>query len=197
MLMLHIWLISERKAMKKILANGVLAILTIGVFIFLVKLIVIDFLVGLFSPLILLLPVPNYLVIPLSLIFLFITILLTGVLFSQPKIKQLFKLVLRQKIPDMGNKRGALVQLDSGVWMIAVVIGATILERPDGEKEEMYVLYSPSVPIPWGGMPVILARKEMVIFLDLSFFQVYEATVSFGRNIPDLLRELKNDKGAG
>jgi uncharacterized membrane protein len=173
--------------MKKALTTGLLVVLPIGILVFLFKWVMIDFLAVLFRPLILLLFGKEYLVIPLTIVFTVLIIFLVGFLFSWVDIGKLFR-----RIPkNIQGMPGALVELGSETYFIAAIIKKVKLKKDRGETTILYVLYGPSAPIPWSGLPIIFAKEEKVIPLKISFGEVYGITTSFGRTTPELLEELK------
>ncbi len=90
------------------------------------------------------------------------------------------------------SSRGAIVKKTDGTYFIAAVIKKIKIVRWWGGLESFYLLYSPSSPIPWGGLPIIFATERNVILLKLSFREIYMIAASFGQSTPKLIRELKN-----
>lgn len=177
--------------MKKILTTGLTIVLPITILIFLFKWVIVDFLAKLSGPLILFWFGKDYLVIPLTVIFTFLLILLVGFLFSRSKISSAVGRIFRRIPKDIQEMPGALVEFGSDVYFISAIIKETELKKGSGEIEKLYVLYGPSSPIPWTGLPIIFAKKEQVIRLKISFRELYGIVTSFGRTTPELLEELK------
>lgn len=171
--------------MKRVLATGVVFVLSLGILILVLKL-VFSFLISIFRPFILYCFKNDHLVIPLTILFTFMIILIFGLIFSRIDIGRIFR-----GMPNfVKSMPGALVELNSGTYFIAAIIKKVKLEK-EGSYTEMYVLYTPSTPIPWTGLPIIVAEKEKVIILNISFGEVYGIASSFGRITPDLLNKLK------
>jgi uncharacterized membrane protein len=134
--------------------------------------------------------------------FTLIIVFIIGFIFTRPKIlaflRKAFKTVsLIQMLKgsssrahvSINEKPGALVKFTDGSYYLAAIAGKRKFRDRCGDIVDMYILYSPSSPVPWSGLPVIFAKKENVIPLNLSFAQVYSITTSFGRNAPAIIEE--------
>ena len=150
----------------------------IGIIIFVSRVIIVDVLPSIFGPLILLLLRKDYLVIPLSLIFTLFIIFLLGFLVSRIDLKKLL-------IKNIEKKQGALYKDD-----IAAIVKEIEFKKANQEVEKRYVIYRPFTPIPWSGF-LSIAKEEEVILLKISYLELYNIVASFGKNVPDVLEELK------
>jgi len=192
------------KALKDIMARGALIVFSLGILAFIVYTLL-DLLVQLWEPLIESITRREYLLIPLTIVFTILLTAVVGFIFSRRKLFDRFSW-LAARIPVInwffGEKRipssvhdmpGALVRFSEGSYYIAALVGNQKFRNREGEIENLYKLYCPSAPVPWSGLPIIFARPEHVILLNLSFGEVYGITTSFGRSAPDILEELSLD----
>jgi uncharacterized membrane protein len=177
--------------MKKILLAGILGDISLGIIFFIVKFFLTDFLPSIFSPLTsLFLSGREYLNIPAALVLIFIITMLIGLFLTRVPIFDF------RKIPkDVEKGQGALVEFGPGAYYLAAVICSTTLTRIDGNSQKQFVLFCPSVPLPWTGLPVITVDAEKVILLKITFGEIYGTITSFGKNIPKNLYELKGQNG--
>ena len=173
--------------MKKILTTGTLVVLSIGIIVFMGKLVVIDFLAVLSRPLILALFGKEHLVIPSTIVLTILIIILVGFLFS----REFFAKFLRSVPRGVERNRSCLVMFGPEAFYIAAIIKEITFKRLSGDTKKYYILYCPSSPIPWSGLPIIFVEEKNVVLLNLSLRDIYNITASFGKNTPDVLEELR------
>ncbi|MDD3399946.1 MAG: hypothetical protein WC919_04520 [Candidatus Paceibacterota bacterium] len=180
--------------MKKVIATGIGVVFLVGIIMLFVKLVFLDMLFPLFKPFVLLIfgPEKSFLVVPVALFMTTLIILLAGFLFSRDCAKKFLTRAVRKVPQGIESSRGALVKLADGSYLIAAKIKKIKIGRMDGGTDDYYILYSPSSPIPWGGLPIIFAKKENVILLKLSFREIYMIAASFGQSTPRVISELKD-----
>ncbi len=179
--------------MRKILVSGLFACFLIGIIFFFFKFLIMDVLVPTFGPLILLLTGKEYLVIPLAIVFTFIVVVIVGAITTRIKFRDLYNRYVRKVPRNLESGRGAMVEFSPGASYLAVIIKEVNLRKVNGEIAKYYVLYCPSTPLPWSGLPVIYVEKEKVTPLKLSYGELYSIVGSFGANTPEQLAELKTD----
>ena len=179
--------------MKKILVSGFFACFLAAIVYFFFRFIVVDGLAPLFRPLILRLSTQEYLVIPLTLVFTFIIIVIVGSVVTRIKLGGLYNRYIRRVPQNIQKGRGALVAFSPGTYYLGIIIKEIDFMKSSGEVSKHYVLYCPSVPLPWTGLPVIFVEKDKVTPLKLSYGELYSILGSFGTNTPSLLRELKTE----
>ncbi|HEX7475494.1 MAG TPA: hypothetical protein VF318_05955 [Dehalococcoidales bacterium] len=178
--------------MRKILATGLFTSFLIGIIFFFLKFLIADALASLFRPLILdITGNREYLVIPLTLVFTLIIILVVGLITTRIHFQDIFNKYLRKLPKNLEQARGALVQFDNDTWMLAIVIKEVEITMAGEPPDKYYVLYCPSAPFPWSGLPVVYARKSKVHLLKLSFGEIYSIVGSFGENTPRSLVEFQ------
>ncbi len=179
--------------MRKILGTGFFTVFLIGIAYFLLKFLIGDALAPLFRPLIMAIGGDrDYLVIPLTLVFTFILILLVGTAATRIRFGDLINKYFRRLPKNIDRARGALVALDDGAYFLAIVIKEVEFKLANGTSEPGYALYAPAAPFPWSGLPVIYARKRNVLLLKMSFGEIYSIVGSFGENSPASLAEFKS-----
>jgi uncharacterized membrane protein len=179
--------------MRKILVAGFFTSFLIGILFFFLKFLIKDALAPLFRPLILeITDHREYLVIPLTVVFTVIIIIIVGLAATHIHLQDGLSKSFRKSPKTQSPIRGALVALNNGTYCLAILIKEVDFKRADGTIEKYCVLYSPSAPFPWSGLPVIYARKETVLFTNLSFSEIYSIVGSFGENTPRSLVEVKN-----
>lgn len=179
--------------MRKILVSGLIACFLIGIIFFLFRFLIVDVLAPTFSPLVLFLTGKEYLVIPLSIVFTFIVIVIVGAITTRIKFMDIYNRYVRKVPPTLEKGRGAMVSFSPGATYLAVIIKEVSLKKANGDVAKYYVLYCPSTPLPWTGLPVIYVEKEKVTPLKLSYGELYSIVGSFGANTPEMLAELKSD----
>ena len=178
--------------MQKIFLSGLFTALLVGIVFYFFKFLIGDALSPLFRPLILHITGDReYLVIPLTVVFSIIAIMLIGLVTTRIHFQSIFNRYFRKVPKNLEKSRGALVQLDDNTYALAIVIKEIEIKSPDGLIEQYYTLYCPGAPFPWSGLPVIYARKDKVRLLKLSFVEIYGIAGSFGENTPKTLVELK------
>lgn len=173
--------------MKKILLTGLLACFLIGIAVFFFEFLVVNVLSGIFGPWILDLTGRQYLVIPLTLVCTFIVILIVGFFVTRIKLQNLYSRYFRKIPKDLEKGHGALVSFGDGAYYLGIIIKETQIRQTDGSLEKYYVLYCPSTPLPWSGLPVIYVEQKKVIPLNLSFGELYSLAGSFGANTPPIM----------
>jgi len=175
--------------MKNVLTTGSIIVFAIGIVYFVGKTIF-DVSVSIFGPLILMLFNKEYLVVPLTIFFTAIIVIVVGILFSHIGFRTSVSNRLKKVLPH--GECGALVSLSPGVYFLAIIIGKTSFKDLQGVSRSQYVLYAPSSPVPISGLPIIFVETDKVIPLKMTLQQVYATIASFGRNAPKLLEESKN-----
>jgi uncharacterized membrane protein len=181
----------EEYKLRRILVSGLIACFLVGILIFLLRFVIFDILAPIFRPLILLFG-EEYLVVPLSIVISFLVVLGVGYLTTRVKFQNVYNRYIRRVPQDLETGRGALVLIGPETYFLAVIINEIQFKRANGEVQEYYVLFCPSVPLPWSGMPITVAEKKKVIPLVLSYGELYTIVGSFGRNTPELLVELRS-----
>ncbi len=179
--------------MRKVLLSGLLACFLIGIAFFFLRFLVVDVLAAIFRPLVLDLTGREYLVIPLTLVFTFIAILIVGFAVTKIKFQSIYSRYFRRIPKDLERGHGALVMFSPGAFYLGVIIKETCLRLPDGSLEKYYVLYCPSTPLPWSGLPVIYVEQKKVIPLKFSFAELYSLVGSFGANSPAVLADFETE----
>jgi uncharacterized membrane protein len=179
--------------MRKVLMSGLFACFLVGIVYFFFRFIIVDVLAPVFRPAVLDLTQREYLVIPLTLVFTFIIIAVVGSITTRIKFQDLYNRYIRRVPQDLQKGRGALVMFNPGAYYLAVIIKEVDLKKANGDLQRYYVLYCPSVPLPWSGLPVVYAEKEKVIPLKLSYGELYSILGSFGANTPACLAELRSE----
>jgi uncharacterized membrane protein len=177
--------------MRKILLSGLLACFLIGIAFFFFWFLIQDVLVVIFSPIILSLTGQQYLVIPLTLVFTVVVVFIVGFAVTRIKFQDIYARHIRKLPKDLEKGRGALVMFGPGAYYLGVIIKETQIRQPDGNLERYYVLYCPSTPLPWSGLPVIYVEQKKVIPLKFTFGELYSLTGSFGANTPAILADLQ------
>ncbi len=178
--------------MKKIFMAGLMVVLMLGLIGLIFKVVVMDFLAGLFRTGILLFA-PEPLVIPLALVFTVMLVIFIGFPASKIRFQGLANRFLDKVLPK--EKHGVLVEKSSGTYDMAISIKKIEFVRLNGEIATLHLLYYPSAPTVWSsGLPIGLADEEKIIPIDCSDHQVYTIIATFGRNAPDTIREIEKDK---
>jgi uncharacterized membrane protein len=151
--------------MRKILVTGLFTSFLIGIVFFLLKFLIADALASIFRPLILdITGDQEYLVIPLTVVFTIIIILVVGLITTRIHFQDIFNKYFRKLPKNLEQARGALVPLESDTYVLSIVIKEIEIKMATGEVENYYVLYSPAAPFPWSGLPVIYAKKIVSIY---------------------------------
>jgi len=187
--------------MKEVVVKGTIIVFAIGVIVGIFYF-VIDIISRIWRPLIMLIFNNEAYVLPMTIAFTIVLILIVGFMTTQVKIRSFFKKFVisipilnwffrgsRKVHEGIKEERGALVKFYDGTYYISAIAGKRQVMVDSGRLEEMYILYSPSAPVPWSGLPIIFAKKENVIPLDISFTKVYSITTSFGRNVPNVVKQ--------
>jgi uncharacterized membrane protein len=180
--------------MKKILLSGLLACFLIGIAFFFFRFLVVDVLSPIFRPLILALANREFLVIPLTLVLTFLVALIVGLIVTRINFQQVYTRLFHKVPKDLEKGRGALVMFAPGAFYLGIIIKETTIRQPNGVMKKYYVLYGPSTPLPWSGLPVIYVEQSKVIPLKLSFGELYSLIGSFGANSPVVLADLQTDE---
>lgn len=178
--------------MRKILLSGLLACFLIGIAFFFFWFLIVDVLEPLFRPLILRLTGSNGAVIPLTLAFAFIVVVIVGLIVTRIKLQNIFTHYFRRVPKDLEKGRGALVMFGPGAYYLGIIIKETQIRQADGRLEKFYALYCPSTPLPWSGFPVVYVEQNQVIPLKMSFGELYGMVASFGANTPAILADLQS-----
>jgi hypothetical protein len=167
--------------MRKVFIKGFLSVLLIGVIFFLGKVVIYDFLVSIFRPFIrsTIGIEEEYLVVILTIVFTLLVVFIVGLI----PFGALFK---RKGIE---KSHGAFVIISPGTYFLAAIITKINFKKIDKSIQTLYVLFSPYSPFPWSGLPIIFAKEENVIALNISYRELYSITVSLGRNTPEVLEE--------
>lgn len=154
-------------------------------------------------PLILVFFEKDYLITPLSLFFSVLIIMLVGFLFSHAKSQKIVENILRKipiicwifngkRIPEnIKDMPAALLEFGPEAYYITMLIKIVELKFTVNKSKRFYLLYSPSVPVPWTGLPLILASEKRVIPLKVSFEELCKINASFGKALPELIEELE------
>jgi len=177
--------------MRKILLSGLLACVLIGIAVFFFWFLIVDVLANIFRPLILNLTGQEYLVIPLALVFTIVIVFVVGFAVTKIKFQEFYARHFRKVPKDLEKGRGALVMFGPGAYYLGIIIKETNIRKSADKLEKYYVLYCPSTPLPWSGLPVIYVEQDKVIPLDFSFGQLYSLAGSFGANTPSILADLQ------
>lgn len=167
--------------MKNIFIRGFLSVFLLGVIFFFGKVVIYDFLVNVFRPVIKSIfgIDTEYLVVLITVAFMLLVIIIVGLI----PFGALFK---RKGIE---KSHGAFVVVSPGTYFLAAIVTKTKFRRIDKSVQTLYVLFSPYAPFPWSGLPIIFAREENVIALNISYRELYSITVSLGRHTPEILEE--------
>jgi uncharacterized membrane protein len=179
---------------KKVLLSGLIACFLIGIAFFFFRFLIVDVLAAMFGPTILNFTDRDFLVIPLTLVFTFIAILVVGFAITKIKLQNIYTRYFRRVPKDLEKGHGALVMFADGAYYLGIIIKDTYIRRPEGNMEKLYVLYCPSTPLPWSGLPVIYVEEKKVIPLNLSFGELYSLTGSFGANTPAIIADLQSNR---
>jgi uncharacterized membrane protein len=180
--------------MKKILLTGLLACFLIGIAYFFFRFLIVDVLAAIFRSLILALTNREFLVVPLTLVFTVVVALIVGLVVTRINFQEIYTHYFHKVPKDLEKGRGALVMFAPGAFYLGIIIKETHFRRPNGNMEKYYVLYCPSTPLPWSGLPVIYVEQKKVIPLKLSFGELYSLIGSFGANTPNVLCDLQSDE---
>lgn len=178
--------------MRKILLSGLFTCFLVGIIFFFFRFILVDVLSPLFRPLILFLTAKEFLVIPLTIVFTFVVILVIGWLITRIKLQDIFNKYIQRRAMNLGHARGALVNVGPDKYLLAIVIKEIEFKNVNNETGRYYVLYAPQAPLPWTGLPLLVVAKDKVHLLKLSYGTLYSMVGSFGGNTPDLLTEIKS-----
>jgi hypothetical protein len=167
--------------MRNVFYKGFLSVFLIGVIFFFGKVVVYDFLVGIARPIIrsTLGIEEEYLIIILTIVIIILLIFIAGLI---P-----FGVLFKRK--GIEKSHGAFIIISPGTYFLAAIITKVRLKRADGSTETLYVLFSPYSPFPWSGLPIVFAKEENVIAINISYRELYSITVSLGRNTPEVLEE--------
>lgn len=172
--------------------SGLIICFLIGILVFFFKFLLVDVLSPVFRPIVLHLFGEEYLVIPLTIVFTLCIVLIVGAVSSKINFQYLINKYIIRRVPSEVEKgHGALVEFGEGSYYLAVMMKEVNFKRANGEIEKYSVLFCPSTPLPWSGLPVIYAKKEKVIPLKLSYSELYSIFGSFGATAPESLHELK------
>lgn len=172
--------------------SGLIICFLIGILVFFFKFLLVDVLSPVFRPVVLYLFGEEYLVIPLTIVSTLCIILIVGGVSAKINFQNLLNKYIIRRVPSEIEKgHGALVEFGTGAYYLAVMMKEISFKRASGEIEKYCVLFCPSTPLPWSGLPVIYARKDKVIPLKLSYSELYSIFGSFGASAPDSLYELK------
>jgi uncharacterized membrane protein len=177
--------------MRRIFMAGLFACFLIGLVFFFFRFIIVDILAPLFQPLVVRITGSDTLVIPLSIVFTLIIILTVGAIVTRIKFQDLYNKYFHRVPPDLQKGRGALISLGTETYFLAIIIKEITFNQSDGEAQQYFVLYGPSVPLPWSGLPILFVPKDRVHPLKLSYGEIYSMLGSFGANTPNVLTELK------
>jgi uncharacterized membrane protein len=176
---------------RKLITTGLIAVFLVGIVYFFFRVLIVDALTPIFRPLIVHLTDREYLVIPLTIVFTLVLVFIAGAIFTRIKFTAIFNRYLRRVPKDLEKGRGALVSLAPDTFFLAMIIKEISFQRANGKLEKFYVLYGPSSPLPWSGLPILFVKKEKVVPLRISYGELYSITGSFGGTTPELLTELK------
>ena len=167
--------------MRNIFIKGFLLVLLIGVIFFFGKVIIYDFLVGIFRPFIrsTIGIEEDYLIVIMTIAFTLLVIFVVGLI----PFGALFK---RKSIE---KSHGAFILISPGTYFLAAIITKVRFKKKDGNMQTLYVLFSPYSPFPWSGLPIVFAKEENVIAINISYRELYSITVSLGRHTPEVLEE--------
>jgi len=172
--------------------SGLIICFLIGILVFFFKFLLVDVLSPVFRPVVLYLFAAEYLVVPLTIVFTLCIVLIVGGVSAKINFQNLVNKYIIRRVPSEIEKgHGALVEFGPEAYYLAVMMKEVSFKRINGETEKYCVLFCPSTPLPWSGLPVIYARKEKVIPLKLSYSELYSIFGSFGASAPDSLHELK------
>jgi uncharacterized membrane protein len=182
----------EEGQLRKIFMSGLIICFLIGILVFFFKFLLVDVLSSVFRPVVLHFFNEELLVIPLTIVFTLCIVLIVGGASVKIDFQKLLNKYVVRRVPSIIEKgHGALVEFGPGAYYLAIMMKEISFKRTNGEIEKYYVLFCPSTPIPWSGLPVIYARKEKVIPLKLSYSELYSIFGSFGASAPESLCELK------
>ena len=149
--------------MRNIFFKGFLSVFLVGVIVFFGKVVIYDFLVGIFRPIIRsTFGIDEEYLIPF------------GFLFKRKGIEK---------------SHGAFILISPGTYFLAAIVSKVKFKKADGSLQTLYVLFSPYSPFPWSGLPIVFAKEENVIAVNISYRELYSITVSLGRNTPEVLEE--------
>jgi hypothetical protein len=167
--------------MRNIFFKGFLSVFLVGVIVFFGKVVIYDFLVGIFRPIIRSTfgIDEEYLIVILSVVIIIIIIFLAGLI---P-----FGLLFKRK--GIEKSHGAFILISPGTYFLAAIVSKVKFKKADGSLQTLYVLFSPYSPFPWSGLPIVFAKEENVIAVNISYRELYSITVSLGRNTPEVLEE--------
>jgi uncharacterized membrane protein len=173
--------------LRKILLSGLLVCFLIGIAFLFFRFLIVDVLASLFRPVILDLTDREYLVIPLTLVLSFLVIFIVGFISTRINFQDFYSRHFRRVPKDLEKGRGALVMFSPGAYYLGIIIKETMMIRANGQNGKYYVLYCPSTPLPWSGLPVIYVEQQKVIPLKLSYGELYSLVGSFGANTPQVI----------
>jgi hypothetical protein len=167
--------------MRNIFYKGFLSVFLVGVIFFFGKVVIYDFLVGIFRPIIksTLGITQEYLIVILTVVLIILIMFVAGLI---P-----FGMLFKRK--GIEKSHGAFILISPGTYFLAAIITKVKFKKADGSMQTLYVLFSPYSPFPWSGLPIIFAREENVIAVNISYRELYSITVSLGRNTPEVLEE--------
>jgi uncharacterized membrane protein len=176
---------------RKILTTGLIAVFLIGIVYFFFRVLVLDIITPLFNPILVHVTDKDYFQIPLAIIFTAIVVMIIGWILTKFHLQNIYDRYLRRVPINLERARGALVMLGPDTYFLALIIKEINLQRLTGKPEKYYVLYGPSSPLPWSGLPILYVKKDRVIVVKLSYGELYGISGSFGGTTPQLLEELK------
>ena len=167
--------------MRNIFFKGFLSVFLVGVIVFFGKVVIYDFLVGIFRPIIRSTfgIDEEYLIVILTVVIIIIIIFLAGLI---P-----FGLLFKRK--GIEKSHGAFILISPGTYFLAAIVSKVKFKKADGSLQTLYVLFSPYSPFPWSGLPIVFAKEENVIAINISYRELYSITVSLGRHTPEVLEE--------
>lgn len=177
--------------MRKIVTTGLVAIFLIGIFYFFFRVLIVDILTPLFNPILVHITDNDYVKVPLAIVFTAIVVVVLGWILTRFRLQGLYDRYFRRVPKNLERARGALVMLAPDTYFLALIIKEIDLQRLIGKPEKYYVLYGPSSPLPWSGLPILYVKKERVVVVKLSYGELYGISGSFGGTTPALLQELK------
>ena len=172
---------TSKEEMRNIFIKGFLSVFLIGVIFFFGKVVIYDLLVGIFRPFIrsTIGIEEDFLIVIITVVFTLLLIFVVGLI----PFGALFK---RKSIE---KSHGAFIMISPGTYFLAAIITKVKFKKKDGTIHLLYVLFSPYSPFPWSGLPIVFAKEENVIAVNISYRELYSITVSLGRNTPEMLEE--------
>ncbi len=178
--------------MRKILTTGVIAVFLVGIIYFFFRVLIVDLLQPLFMPILVHITDNDAYQILLTIAFAVIVVVIVGAILTRLKLQGLYNRYFRRVPKDLERARGALVMLAPDTYFLALIIKEIDFHRLNGKVEKYFVLYGPSSPLPWSGLPILYVKREKVVAVKLSYGELYGISGSFGGTTPALLTELKN-----